>query len=339
MKRLIPALAVVCVTIPVLCSPSPLRADEPPIAAALVPEVPLPPMPTLGGTQFWADELVFYGWRIQRNVLTGHCRLLDGNQFRHASGTYHECYDKLQEIKLRKGLQPMQGKVVITLHGLGVNRLAMVAIGHYLKKHGDYTVVNVGYPSTRRGIEEHARSLAHVVENLGDVDEISFVAHSLGNIVLRRYLADQTDPATGRRPDPRIKRIVMLGPPNHGAKAADALGENSVFRLVLGDSAGQLGDEWVWTEDSLVAPACEFGVIAGGLGNGYGFNPILPGDDDGVVTVRSTRLAGARDTLVLPLTHTMLLLDPRVHEHTLRFLQQGFFVSERERKPVEDGAE
>ena len=32
------------------------------------------PMPTMGGIQFWGDELCFHGWRIQRNVLTGHCR-------------------------------------------------------------------------------------------------------------------------------------------------------------------------------------------------------------------------------------------------------------------------
>src|SRR5437773_2749583 len=32
---------------------------------------------TLGGKQVWADELVFWGWRIQRNSLTDHCRLLD----------------------------------------------------------------------------------------------------------------------------------------------------------------------------------------------------------------------------------------------------------------------
>ena len=45
------------------------------------------PMPTLGGKQFWADELFFHQWRIQRNVFTGHCRLLDEHDLRHASGT------------------------------------------------------------------------------------------------------------------------------------------------------------------------------------------------------------------------------------------------------------
>ena len=45
------------------------------------------PVPTLGGKQFWADELFFHQWRIQRNVYR-HCRLLDEHNLRHASGTY-----------------------------------------------------------------------------------------------------------------------------------------------------------------------------------------------------------------------------------------------------------
>ena len=37
---------------------------------------------------------------------------------------------------------------------------------------------------------------------------------SLGNLVIRHYYGDMADPTGSRRPDPRLKRIVMLGPPN-----------------------------------------------------------------------------------------------------------------------------
>ena len=53
-------------------------AGEPATAVLLPSQIELPPVPTLGGMQFWADELFFHQWRIQRNVITGHCRLLDG---------------------------------------------------------------------------------------------------------------------------------------------------------------------------------------------------------------------------------------------------------------------
>ncbi|MEX2316997.1 MAG: hypothetical protein WD669_07590, partial [Pirellulales bacterium] len=42
---------------------------------------------TAGGKQFWADLWFFHEWRIQRNALTGHYRLLDGANYRRASGT------------------------------------------------------------------------------------------------------------------------------------------------------------------------------------------------------------------------------------------------------------
>jgi hypothetical protein len=115
---------------------------------------------------------------------------------------------------------------------------------------------------------------------------------------------------------------------------ASDLGENRVFQALIGEPGQQLGREWVLLENSLATPAFEFGIIAGGRGNAQGFNPLLPGDDDGVVTVRSTRLAGARDFLMVSLVHTLMLADPRVQEYTLRFLEEGHFVAENRRRPV-----
>ena len=44
------------------------------------------PLPTLGGKQFWSDELFFRGWRIQRHAVTEHHRLLDPDDRRHGWG-------------------------------------------------------------------------------------------------------------------------------------------------------------------------------------------------------------------------------------------------------------
>ncbi len=253
------------------------------------------PLPTMGGKQFWADELFFQQWRIQQNVLTGHYRLLDGNDFRHASGSYDECLAALEQIKRERNLPPMQGKAVIVLHGLGADRTHMDVMAKYLRDHGGYTVFNVTYPSTQRDIAANAQSLGHIIEHLDGIEEINFVAHSLGNIVVRRWLADQTDAASGRRPDGRIKRFVMLAPPNHGSLLAVALGDNKVYRVVTGQTGQQLGRDWQQMEGKLATPTCEFGILAGGRGDKHGYNLLLPGDNDGIVSVETTRLAGARD--------------------------------------------
>lgn len=281
------------------------------------------PAPTLGGMQFWADELFFHEWRIQRNVMTGHCRLLDGAAFRHAWGTYEQCLAALNEIKSRQNLPPMAGKAVLVLHGLGDSRLTMSRLAKYLQEQGGYTVFNVSYPSTRGTIADYARSLDNILKNLNGIEEVNFVAHSLGNIVIRRYLGDCATSAGSPGPDPRIKRFVMLGPPNHGSIAANAFADNPLFTAVLGQPGQELGREWAWLEGSLATPSCEFGIIAGGLENSQGFNPLLPGDDDGIVTVESTCLDGSADFVVVPVLHAWLMNDSRVQRYTLNFLKTG----------------
>ncbi|MBN2217640.1 MAG: hypothetical protein JW719_09730, partial [Pirellulales bacterium] len=282
-------------------------------------------MPTGGGNQFWADELFFRGWRIQCNVLTDHYRLLDPDNRRHTWGTFDECRAKLDEIRRRDNLPPMKGRAVVVLHGLMRSRRSMAGLCKYLEEKGGFTAVNVSYPSTRRPIGEHARSLARVVENLEGIDEIYFVGHSMGNIVIRHYLGDQIDPATGRPRDRRFKRMVMLAPPNQGSELAEALGDNGLFTMIDGKPGQELGIDWAAIKDRLATPPFAFGVIAGGRGDGQGYNPVLPGDDDGVVSVATTRLDGQADFLLLPVLHSFIMKDARAREATLRFLQTGRF--------------
>ena len=269
------------------------------------------PTPTLGGKQFWADELFFHQWRIQRNVLDGHYRLLDEDNLRHASGTYHECRAALDEIKRQQHLPRMSGKAVIVLHGLVRSRSSMDALCRFLREQGGYQVFNVGYPSTRDDIAEHARSLRHIIENLDGIEEINFVGHSMGNIVVRHYLGDMArqEPwkqsanvaAADRRAAARFHRFVMLAPPNQGALLAEMFAESGLFKQIMGESGQQLGRDWPELEKRLATPPFEFGIIAGGKGNQKGYNPLLPGDNDGTISVeihqtgRGTRFYRATD--------------------------------------------
>jgi len=300
-------------------------------------------VPTLGGKQFWADELFFHQWRIQRNVVDDHCRLLDGRNLRYASGTFGQCHARLEQVRRQRNLPAMKGKAVIVLHGLFRTRSSMAELCDYLQRQGGYTVFNVSYPSTRRDVGGHARSLARIIENLAGIEEINFVAHSMGNLVVRHYLADrmrqrppaEKGPDAGAGPvDPRIKRFVMLAPPNHGSLLALTLPENSMLEAVTGDAVRQLGQDWADLQARLATPNCEFGIIAGGKGNGKGYNPLLPGDDDGTVTVASARLAGASDFVLLPVLHSSIMDNRRVQQYTLRFLQHGYFISADKRQPI-----
>ncbi|HUY89626.1 MAG TPA: hypothetical protein VMV10_12900 [Pirellulales bacterium] len=289
--------------------------------------------PTLGGVQLWGDEFWRRGWHIQRNALTGHCRLLDENNRREDWGSFEQCLTRFEELKRERNLPPMKGRAVILLHGLGGWHSTMQPLANYLQESGSFAVVNLTYPSTRADVSAHARALASVIEHLDGIEEINFVAHSLGNIVVRRYLADR---AAGGNADPRIKRFVMLAPPNHGSLRADKWSDKDLFVAVLGASAVQLGSGWSELEKQLAVPAGEFGIIAGGRGDDRGYSSRLPGDDDNTLSVDATRLAGARDFKIVPARHSFIIVSPTVHRMTLEFLEHGYFVSEAERSPIVD---
>jgi hypothetical protein len=130
-------------------------------------------------------------------------------------------------------------------------------------------------------------------------------------------------------------RMVMLAPPNHQPRIATQFIRGSVANFVAGEAAQELATGWEGLQSKLATPHFEFGILAGGRGDEKGFNPLLPGDDDGVVTVESTRLAGARDFRVLPVMHTFFMDDTRAQELTLRFLNYGHFESDETRQPIE----
>ena len=291
--------------------------------------------PTFGGKQFWSDETVFREWRIQRNSITGHYRLLDETNKRRDWGTFEQCREKLERLKQELDLPPLRGKVVIVLHGLFRSRASMAGLCDYLSEQGEFTALNVSYASTRSDMDTHAAGLARVIENLGpEVVEINFVAHSLGNLVIRRYLACCYQGTDGFRADPRIHRIVMLAPPNRGARLAEYFKGSKLVKWVWGDSATELANQSDELQKRLAIPRCQFAIIAGGKSDPDGRNRLIPGDDDFVVTVEETKLAGARDFVVIPTLHSFIMNDTTSREYTLRFLEHGHFVSESLRRPI-----
>jgi len=288
-------------------------------------EAPQPGAPTLGGMQFWGDVCYFQGYRIQRHVYTGHFRLLDKNNRRYQSGTIEDCRKTLDRLRTANDLKPDTGHAVIYLHGIGRTSRSMRPI---LEAMPTYGVVHVPfeYPSTRVPIEQAASFLHSLIESLTDVSRISFVVHSMGGLVVRRYLKDHGDP--------RIHRMVMLGTPNSGAELADMLKRNMIFKTVYGPAGQELVTDPNGTIGSLPTPTFEFGVIAGGKGDERGFNPLLPGDDDGTVTIASTRLAGASDFLRIPKLHSFLMSDETAIAAVKCFLEHGRFSMERDPAPI-----
>lgn len=286
-------------------------------------------LPTLGAIQFWADVAWDGGWRIQENVLTGHHRLLDPEDTRRAWGSYAACRTELEARRLAGAVDPPPEHLVLLLHGLARHKGVWGDLSAALVEAG-YGVAALSYPSTRRSLDEHADQVATVLERLHGVQRVSFVTHSLGGLVSRATLA-RGGPWRERLP---VDAVVMLAPPNQGSALAAALADGLPFQVLAGDSGLDIARLEAL---DLPAPDVPFGVIAAGRGRDQGWNPWLEGDDDGVVRVEETRLAGAADELTVRGVHTFIMRQAEVIQACLAFLDHHDFEPAADDAPGGDG--
>jgi len=212
---------------------------------------------------------------------------------------------------------PVAADCVILLHGLARTSVAMAPMAEVLSTRG-FQVVNVDYPSREKPIEELAPlAVKKGLAQCAPEQTVNFVTHSLGGILVRYYLEQNTIDGLGR--------VVMLAPPNQGSEVVDDLRNVPGFTLLNGPAGLQLGTDAQSIPRRLGPVNFELGVIAGT----ETFNPLLsqslPNPDDGKVSVESTKVEGMRDFLALPYTHTFIMRSDSVIEQTIHFLRNGSF--------------
>ena len=72
-------------------------------------------------------------------------------------------------------------------------------------------------------------------------------------------------------------------------------------------------------------PDCRIGAVAGARGDGRGFNPLIQGDDDGLISLASATLDDAEDNLWVRCNHSRLPRHREVIRGTVRYLATGRF--------------
>jgi hypothetical protein len=186
-----------------------------------------------------------------------------------------------------------------------------------------YRVVNLGYPSRRGGVRSQAHVVAGLLDRTAPTGPLWVVTHSLGGIILRQAVA------TGELPAARVARAVMLAPPNAGSELADAFWQRRALRrlgpLVLGPAGADLGTGADAFVQQLPPVTFELGVIAGTRSVNPLFSWMIPGPDDGKVSVRRAAVPGMRALVTVPRSHTFLMMAPDVIEQTFAFLETGAF--------------
>jgi pimeloyl-ACP methyl ester carboxylesterase len=213
---------------------------------------------------------------------------------------------------------PAAGETVIILHGLGRSERSMSKLAEALARTG-YEIHNLGYASTDAPPETLLADLDNRIRDCCmTASRLHFVGHSLGGILARAWIA--------RHRPPNLGRLVMLAPPNQGSTLADRFHDRWPMSAIMGPALEALGTEAMSLPNTLPPPDYPVGIIAGtGTINPLG-TLLIPGEDDGIISICATRLEGAADYLIVNDSHALIMRSREVIENTAAFLATGRFL-------------
>jgi pimeloyl-ACP methyl ester carboxylesterase len=186
---------------------------------------------------------------------------------------------------------------------------------HRLAQQFSLTLHSFRYSAASSSMSEISARLDDFVRELAPPAAVHFVGHSLGGLVIHRLFE--------RFPQQPQGRVVFLGTPCVGSRAAERASRFAPVAHLMGPS---VREELVRPQERAWTQARALGIVAGTQPLGVG--QLLAGfaeDNDGTVAVSETRMPGAADHLVLPVSHLGLLLSARVAQETGQFLMQGRF--------------
>jgi len=211
-------------------------------------------------------------------------------------------------------------ETVVLLHGFARGKFAMWPLSWRLEEAG-FEVVRIGYDSLRESPEEILAGVSRQIDAC--CRELSrpvhFVGHSLGGLVIRAYLAENELEHRGR--------VVLIGTPNKGTPVVDQY-RDAWWMNLAGPTAKSLGTGPKDFPSTLPAPDYAVGVIAG-LKEGGILKDAIPGNDDGLVPVESTKLEGMADFIIVNSSHSRMRYSDEVARQTVAFLRRGEFDYEK----------
>jgi pimeloyl-ACP methyl ester carboxylesterase len=213
----------------------------------------------------------------------------------------------------------LANETVICVHGYLSHGAGMYLIKRRLEREYGMRVLLFSYPSVRGALDENAASLAAFIIEHGSATT-HIIGHSLGGVLALRMHVNNPVFLPGK--------IVCLGSPLSGSRAANYLNELEWAEDIIGRSVPdamihQNANEWA-TE---VVGRRDIGVIAGNVPLGFGrLVAKFDEDNDGTISISETRLDGAKDHLVMPVSHKGMLVSAAVADQAASFIKRGEFL-------------
>ncbi len=184
--------------------------------------------------------------------------------------------------------------------------LAFIPMENYFQKYG-FLVLNWNYNGffkTTTELSEEFKNILNSYETNSDIQNIHLVGHSLGNIIIRSTVT--------KNKFSKIKSIVMLTPPNQGARLADIYASYLSW-LLLPITDLKTGSE------NFIGKIPKISDIPIG---------IIAAKNDVLVQIEETRLTEAKEHSIFDSNHTFIMLKEKVMEMIRNFINfQTFFPS------------
>lgn len=202
---------------------------------------------------------------------------------------------------------------VIYVHGLWLSGRESIVLRRRLERDIGCRVHPFRYPTVSARMEDVTARLAAFVGEIGAA-RLHLVGHSLGGLVIYRFLQKYPDQPPGR--------VVFLGTPSVTSRAALGAAKLRWAAPLM----GRCLTEELSARDRQWAGARDLGIVAGTRRVGLGqIVARFDEDSDGTVAVSETRLPGATDHITLPVSHMGMLLSARVAGEVGAFLERGRF--------------
>jgi pimeloyl-ACP methyl ester carboxylesterase len=210
-------------------------------------------------------------------------------------------------------------ETVVLLHGLGRSEAAMWLLASRIEAAG-FDVVRIGYHSLGDPPERILAAVSRQIDACckASLKPVHFVGYSLGGLIIRAYLAENKLRTLGR--------VVLIATPNAGTPLVDAY-RDSWWMDLAGPTAKSLGTGPDSFPNSLPAPDYPVGVIAGV--REAPFVDVIPGEDDGLVPLESTKVVGMVDFVIVESNHMLMRYSQEVARQTIAFLRTGEFLRNR----------
>ncbi|TYB32084.1 MAG: alpha/beta hydrolase [Candidatus Mcinerneyibacterium aminivorans] len=209
---------------------------------------------------------------------------------------------------------------VILIHGYNKSQADMVFLKKNLKKYG-YRVHLVDLPLTHKSLAEayveFKKQLKSIAANYPSNTVYHFVGHSTGGLMIRKYFHNPLD-------NVRVGRCVQIATPNKGSQLAEI--SFDYFKFLFSDyrTLKSLKKNNLKNLNSIKSLPPEVAAVAGNESKSL-YSIIIEGDDDGRVAVKSVKMKGLSDFIILPYGHKKIHHKEKTAKYIDNFLKSGRF--------------